>query len=450
MSILIVEDNSVNAKLLEANLRNHGYEPIVAGTGQEALDCLSARQDIQLVITDIMMPEMDGLELLHRMKTQPAWQAIPVMLATALADVETVRVAARLGCRHYLVKPIKAAQLLEKVQEALDQQRPVLRDQVQMQIASGLDLDAYQAMAGAFRALVHEQIAQVGQPLEAGTAAELPPALLELSEGAALLGAERLLNLLERIRLQHAQEQDPTPLADMTVLLRELQLVHEALILPHASAAAPSPHTTRPLTPSVVDAAGIGGEPNQRSQRPKILIAEDELIARRQLEMALVKWGYPIVVASDGAQAWQMLQEDDAPPVAILDWMMPNMDGIEICRKVRQLPPLSSMYLILLTAKGRRQDIVIGLEAGADAYLIKPFHSDELRARVQAGLRRIAIQRRLTDQVSALQRLLPLCAACQKIRDDQSYQQQVARYIAEHMPEDSSFPLCPHCEAHGG
>jgi DNA-binding response OmpR family regulator len=187
----------------------------------------------------------------------------------------------------------------------------------------------------------------------------------------------------------------------------------------------------------------------------KVLIAEDDMVSRRLLEATLVKWGYEVVVTCDGTAAWDVFQSVNAPPLAILDWMMPGMDGTEVCRKVRRTPSPTPPYLILLTAKGRREDIVKGLRSGADDYVTKPFDREELRARVQVGLRIVELQQSLAERVKALeealtrvkqlQGLLPICSYCKKIRDDQNYWQQVESYISEHSEAQFSHSICPDC-----
>lgn len=121
----------------------------------------------------------------------------------------------------------------------------------------------------------------------------------------------------------------------------------------------------------------------------RVLIADDDPTALLLLESALVEWGYEVVRAQDGNEAWEMLHRSDHPPLAILDWMMPGMDGIEICRKLRHESDESYVYLILLTGKTSTRDIVAGMEAGADDYVSKPFEEQELKVRLRAG-RRIA------------------------------------------------------------
>ena len=134
----------------------------------------------------------------------------------------------------------------------------------------------------------------------------------------------------------------------------------------------------------------------------KVLIAEDDSISRRILEAFLVKWGYAVQVATDGEEAWGILQGKDAPELAILDWMMPGRDGIEVCRSLRQRQGRAYTYVLLLTARGQKEDIVAGLEAGADEYVTKPVDPFELRARVRAGRRIVELQGQLLQAREAL------------------------------------------------
>jgi len=134
----------------------------------------------------------------------------------------------------------------------------------------------------------------------------------------------------------------------------------------------------------------------------KILVADDDVITRRMLQTYLVKWGYEVVMVSDGQQAWQVLQQENAPRLALLDWMMPEMDGMSVCREVRRRELQPYIYLILLTARKYHEDIIAGLEAGADDYLTKPFDPIELRARLHAGARVVELQDSLIQAREAL------------------------------------------------
>lgn len=134
-----------------------------------------------------------------------------------------------------------------------------------------------------------------------------------------------------------------------------------------------------------------------------VLIAEDDPISRHILQSWLQRWNYRVIAVNNGLDAWNALQLPDAPQMVILDWMMPAMDGLEVCRKIRSMEQGPYKYLLLLTAKDDKQDIVAGLEAGADDYLTKPFNVDELRARVRAGKRILELQLALLNSQDALQ-----------------------------------------------
>jgi len=189
----------------------------------------------------------------------------------------------------------------------------------------------------------------------------------------------------------------------------------------------------------------------------RILVAEDQAVSRRILEASLRKWGYEVTAAEDGSRAWEVLQSKEPPQLAILDWLMPGMDGIEICRKLRENPQTQTVYVILLTARTGREDKIHGLKAGADDYVTKPFDRDELRARVQVGIRVLALQGALAQRVrqleealsrvKQLQGLLPICSYCKKIRNDRNYWQQVEGYISEHSEARFSHGICPECYA---
>ena len=187
----------------------------------------------------------------------------------------------------------------------------------------------------------------------------------------------------------------------------------------------------------------------------KVLIVDDEPIVRRLHETSLTAWGYQVISASGGEQAWELFQRDDAPSLAILDWTMPGMDGLELCSRIRSMGREPKPYLIFVTAKARTQDIVTGLGAGADDYIVKPFEREELRARVQVGFRMLELQAALADRVreleealarvKQLQGLLPICSYCKKVRDDQNYWQQVETYIEGHSDAQFTHGICPEC-----
>ena len=138
------------------------------------------------------------------------------------------------------------------------------------------------------------------------------------------------------------------------------------------------------------------------SSRDTVLIAEDDPIFRRILQSCLQSWNYRVHACENGLDAWHALQQEHAPQMAILDWMMPGMDGIDICRRIRSLQPDPYRYVLLLSAKDDKQDVVQGLEAGADDYLTKPFDVGELHARVRAGKRILELQNELIQARESL------------------------------------------------
>ena len=129
----------------------------------------------------------------------------------------------------------------------------------------------------------------------------------------------------------------------------------------------------------------------------KILIAEDDFTSRSILTAVLKKWGFDPVVTEDGGAAWDVLQRPDAPRLILLDWNMPGMDGLEICRRLRESEVPNPPYVILLTARGEKGDIVKGLEAGANDYVAKPYDNEELQARIRVGQRMLEMQSRLLE-----------------------------------------------------
>jgi phosphoserine phosphatase RsbU/P len=187
----------------------------------------------------------------------------------------------------------------------------------------------------------------------------------------------------------------------------------------------------------------------------RVVIAEDDRVAAEILTRTMRRWDFEPIVTTNGAAAWEQLRSISGPTLAILDWMMPELDGPEVCRLVRRELPFANLYVILVTARETRGDIVAGLDAGADDYVIKPFDTEELRARVAVGLRVLSLQERLSERVEELQAalsnvkqlhgLLPICSYCKRIRGDDQYWQQVEGYIAEHSDAQFSHGICPAC-----
>ena len=131
----------------------------------------------------------------------------------------------------------------------------------------------------------------------------------------------------------------------------------------------------------------------------RILIADDDELSRLALRTMLTRRGHEVTAVCDGAAAWQALRADDAPPLAVLDWLMPEMDGVEVCRRVRASSALKGMYLVLVTSQGSKENIIEGLRAGANDYITKPFDADELQAHVNVGVQVLRLQSELAGRV---------------------------------------------------
>ncbi len=188
----------------------------------------------------------------------------------------------------------------------------------------------------------------------------------------------------------------------------------------------------------------------------KVLAAEDNIVSRRILENLIPKWGFDIISVADGRQAWEKWSADSAIQIAVLDWMMPELDGLDVCRMIRQAEkPPRMTYIIILTARGRREDVVQGLSAGANDYITKPFDNEEFRSRLDIGRRMTELQSALADRVKelenalaeiqTLQGLIPICMHCHKIRDEKEVWTRMEEYVSQRSGAKFSHGICPDC-----
>ena len=187
----------------------------------------------------------------------------------------------------------------------------------------------------------------------------------------------------------------------------------------------------------------------------RILIADDDAVVRRLVADVLANAGHDIIQTADGEDAWDVLDRDDAPRLAVIDWMMPRLDGPDLCRRLRAIEGARTTYIILLTGLQKPAEIVAGLRAGADDYIIKPFHHEELIARVTVGERVVSLQSSLSDRISeleqalaqvhTLQGLIPICSCCKRVRNEREYWEKVESYIAARSGAQFTHGVCPDC-----
>jgi len=186
-----------------------------------------------------------------------------------------------------------------------------------------------------------------------------------------------------------------------------------------------------------------------------ILIADDDEASRCFLEAVLKKLGYAVTLAVDGSDALAQLEKEGSPELVILDWIMPGMDGIEVCRRYRSQHPDTAKYIIILTARDSKSDTVEGLVAGANDYITKPFNNSELIARLNAGRRFLDMQKKVAAHVQELrearshirqlQSLLPVCTRCHKLRTDKKILDRIAQYVSLYPDADLRLAVCPEC-----
>ena len=187
----------------------------------------------------------------------------------------------------------------------------------------------------------------------------------------------------------------------------------------------------------------------------RALIADDDRVTTTMLAGMLSQWRLDVQAVDNGEAAWTILSSDPGISLAVVDWEMPGIDGLELCRRIRGVDALAHLYVVLLTGRSDMIDIVSGLDAGADDYLVKPFNREELRARINTGMRVVALQQRLADRVAELELaaatekhlrgLLPICCYCKRVRTDENYWQQIEAYVSEHSEARFSHGICPTC-----
>jgi CheY-like chemotaxis protein len=238
MSILIIEDNPVNARLLALMLHAGGYQTVVAGNGKEALAAMSETPDLQLIITDYMMPEMDGLEFIEKVRALPAFNSVPIIVASAHADLETVKRVQSLNCDGFLVKPIDKRQLIKRVEQLLRFQPQVLlgknitMDRLELGLAEYNDLVS--AFAGQLAATMPIVVLEQGDS-EEPISENLSRLLKELAESASTLGAEKFVRLYSKCIGRGLQARSQCPALLKTLQELELALLAYLQSQPHAA-----------------------------------------------------------------------------------------------------------------------------------------------------------------------------------------------------------------------
>jgi sigma-B regulation protein RsbU (phosphoserine phosphatase) len=194
------------------------------------------------------------------------------------------------------------------------------------------------------------------------------------------------------------------------------------------------------------------------SERLRILVLDDDAVTRVTLESVIRGAGWSPLAIDDPELAFEILTGPDGPPIALIDWQMPRLSGVDLCRRVRAAEPTARPYLIFVTSNSTPNDIVTGLDAGADGYMTKPIAANELEARVRAGLRTIALQQELRTRLQEaqaesartkpLRELLPICCYCRRIRDERQQWSTLEQYLTQRVDVRFTHGFCPTCFEH--
>lgn len=187
----------------------------------------------------------------------------------------------------------------------------------------------------------------------------------------------------------------------------------------------------------------------------RIVVAEDDERARRALIFLLQRHSFEVDGARDGREALSRLDADATPTILLLDWEMPELNGLQVCRAIREMARSAYTYIVMLTARDASADVLSAFEAGVDDFLTKPVDAGQLLARLRSGARVLHLEQRYAQRVTELEtalhevrqlkRLLPICMYCKRVRDDEDYWQEIEGYIHTHTGADFSHGICPHC-----
>jgi len=239
MKILIAEDHDMTAEILVLYLQKQGFEAVVAANGREAIEQLERMHDIGVVISDLMMPEVDGFALMAELRQHPEWCELPVLVISALADPDIVKRAGELGCRRFIVKPISASEIVKAVRSVLDEQPETLRPPLRVMTDLGVDRETYQKLIQRFEGTG----AEAARKLQASLGAEGPPEMplshnevRRIIESAKLLGADHLAEVERLIFHEDAFDPSVSAVTQIRLVLREITLVLAAI----RSAASPA------------------------------------------------------------------------------------------------------------------------------------------------------------------------------------------------------------------
>ncbi len=239
MKILIAEDHDMTAEIMEISLRKHGLECVVATTGREGVRLLESTHDVAVVITDLVMPEMDGFELLAEMGRHAEWRTLPTIVVSNVADPKTVKRAAELGCRRFIVKPVSATEVVRCVRAVLEKEPESLRPALRVVADLGIDREIYDKLMQRLSKVAEDTVRRLEASLSTDGPVQMPlgeDEIRRLLESAKLLGAERLALTEEHVSQASARPSRLDDVARVRLLLRELKVLLSAIPSPQSPA----------------------------------------------------------------------------------------------------------------------------------------------------------------------------------------------------------------------
>jgi len=228
MKVLVVDDNPLSATVMEGVLRSYNFDVIVAYRGLQGLEYLAENPQVQLVIVDIMMPEMDGFEFIRKLREEPTWQGTPVIVCTALADKRTVRKISALGCKFYVLKPVTEEELIQKVWSALESSSVILEHRDVAMERVGIDEHTYDQTVRTFAAILDIKVRAL-EGLIRGDVDDISMEVGELVESAILVGARRLSSILEEMMVLGGPNIAGPARTEWALLLREMKSLRRAM-----------------------------------------------------------------------------------------------------------------------------------------------------------------------------------------------------------------------------
>jgi sigma-B regulation protein RsbU (phosphoserine phosphatase) len=415
LRVLVVEDNPVNAKVVERLLGQAGYALDVVTNADEAIEAFG-RTRYDLVLMDLQLPGMDGIEATRRLRAmEPPGTRVPIIANTARATGDDRARCLAAGMDAFLAKPLDAERLLGSLEpflppEAVDH---VATEEPAALVMTNPELAAVRTMAaddpGFEQELVSLFLETGAQDLDKASVAidearfeDARGALLELAGSAESLGS---------VTLASASREASRVVGRASSLVVEREFEH---VQSEFRRLALQLESIAPISDIAHASDGKGGAAGNlmTAWRGRVLVAEDDPVSRHLLQRYLERWGCQVLLAANGREALEILRLDPSIAFLVTDWMMPEMDGLELVRRARSLPRRDYLFTIMLTARADRSDFLEGMKAGADSFLAKPFDASELLAHLNVGGRIVDLERQLGEK------LAEITAAHERIKDD--------------------------------